>query len=171
MSTQQPNTASYDLHWKPVLGVFVLTLVLYLIGFNWIEGKREDKGPWQIIFEADLALSKASIIIEQPELNISPTQLSFLFPADQLQSVDLPEKPETILFALNQQEFDLPFGELTFRDPTFLPGVVTIELFGNVVECLPRVLILNKEEISWNSKTNITIECPDWEPEIEKEAE
>jgi hypothetical protein len=45
----------------------------------------------------------------------------------------------------------LPFGELLYQDPTFLPGTVTMRLFGHVVELLPRVLTVDKKEYPWQS--------------------
>ena len=42
---------------------------------------------------------------------------------------------------------NLPFGEMIFQDPTFLPGTVTMRQFGHEIELLPRVLIIDKKEI------------------------
>jgi hypothetical protein len=46
---------------------------------------------------------------------------------------------------------------LIFQDPTFLPGTVTIRLFGHVVEFLPRVLTIDKKEYPWQSGAVIEV--------------
>ena len=43
----------------------------------------------------------------------------------------------------------LPFGELLYQDPTFLPGTVTLRLFGHQIEIFPRALTLDQKEYPW----------------------
>lgn len=158
-----PEHLSKDLHWKPVLVVFALTLSLYLIGFYWIEGSRQKNGPWKITFKAATDSTYPEIIIEQDDLEITPTTIQFKIQENPGFDLNLPAEPITLNFDLTQQDYELPFGEIKYRDPTFLPGVVTVEMFGSLLEFIPRTLIINKEEIPWNSKTNITIDCSDWD--------
>ena len=42
-------------------------------------------------------------------------------------------------------------------DMTFLPGVITFNLFGHEVELLPRALIVNKKDIPWSSAANVVL--------------
>lgn len=157
-----PEHPSKDLPWKPVLVIFALTLFLYLTGFYWIEGSRQKNGPWKVTFGTDADSTRPEIIIEQEDLGIRPTAIIFEIQENLPLNIKLPTEATTLSFDLHQQDFELPFGEIKYRDPTFLPGVVTIELFGTLVEFLPRTLIINREEIPWNSRTNITIDCSSW---------
>jgi hypothetical protein len=156
--SNQPNS---DLHWKPVLGVFVLTLVLYLVGYNWIESRRHDKGPWKLTFAIQES-GMPGIMVEQSELGIKPTLVQFNVNSDFLKELKIPDNAQSILFELEKEEFDLPFGLLSYRDPTFLPGVVTLEVFGAIIECLPRTLVVNQKELEWNSLQTITVDCSAW---------
>lgn len=156
-----PENSSKDMRWKPVLAVFALTLVLYLSGFYWIESSRQKNGPWKLTFNAADS-SQPEIVIEQDDLGVAPTTIQFKTPEILPLDIQFPTSPVTLSFDLNQQEYELPFGEIKYRDPTFLPGVVTLEVFGAIVEFLPRTLIINQEEIPWNSKTNISVDCSTW---------
>jgi hypothetical protein len=44
-----------------------------------------------------------------------------------------------------------------YEDLTFLPGVVTFDLFGHEVELLPRALIANKKQVPWKSGVTIDL--------------
>jgi hypothetical protein len=39
----------------------------------------------------------------------------------------------------------------------YLPGTVTLELFGHEIELLPRVLIIDRKEHPWKSGTTISL--------------
>ena len=41
------------------------------------------------------------------------------------------------------------FGEVIYEDLTFLPGVITFNLFGHEIELMPRVLVANRREVLW----------------------
>jgi hypothetical protein len=84
-----------------------------------------------------------SLLISQTNLNVSET---IVFPAP---TNGLTNFSRTIAF--EEQLADLPFGEMVFQDPTFLPGTVTMRLFGHLVEFLPRVLIVDKKEYPWQA--------------------
>ena len=40
---------------------------------------------------------------------------------------------------------------------TALPGVITLDLFGHEIELLPRVLIVNKKEVPWQSGLSLVL--------------
>jgi len=120
----------------------VIALVFYVTVFGWIEHRRTAKGPWEAAFSADAAGTPA-LLISQTNLNISET---IVFAG---QTVHPAGFSRTIVFSDTPPE--LPFGELLYQDPTFLPGTVTMRLFGHVVELLPRVLTVDKKEYPWQS--------------------
>lgn len=102
------------------------------------------------------------ILVEQSELGIKPTLVQFNVNSDFLKELKIPDNSQSILFELEKEEFDLPFGRLSYRDPTFLPGVVTLEVFGATIECLPRTLVIDQKELEWNSVETITVDCSEW---------
>jgi hypothetical protein len=120
----------------------VMAVVFYVTAFAWIEHRRTAKGPWEAAFGADAAGTPA-LLISQTNLHISET---ILFAG---QTVRPAPFSRTIVFGPTPP--DLPFGELLYQDPTFLPGAVTMRLFGHTVELLPRVLSVDKKEYPWRS--------------------
>jgi len=128
---------------------FAIALVLYIASFAWIQHRRDCKGPWRITFISDAA-GHPSIIVSQPIVNISE---KITFPGKKIPSANL---ARVQLFT--EAVTNLPFGEMIFQDPTFLPGTVTMRLFGHEVELLPRVLIIDKKEIPW--RAGKTVEVP-----------
>ncbi|MGP8199029.1 MAG: hypothetical protein ACLQU4_05940 [Limisphaerales bacterium] len=128
---------------------FAIALVLYIAGFSWIQHRRVFRGPWEITFATDAA-GRPSLLISEPVLKISQ---KIAFPGRKIAPVNL----------ARAQRFDkavtnLPFGEMIFQDPTFLPGTVTMRQFGHEIELLPRVLIIDKKEIPW--RAGRTVEVP-----------
>jgi hypothetical protein len=121
---------------------FVIAVVFYVVGFEWIEHRRTFRGPWQVDFRADTN-GAPSLLISQTNLNISETMT---FPGQTV-------RPGNFSRAINFNEAttNLPFGDMLFQDPTFLPGTVTMRLFGHEVELLPRVLIVDKKEYPWKA--------------------
>jgi hypothetical protein len=126
----------------------VIAVVFYVTAFGWIQYRRTAKGSWVADFRADAAGTPA-LLISQTNLNISET---IVFAG---QTVHAANFPRTIVFG--QTPPNLPFGELIFQDPTFLPGTVTMRQFGHVVELLPRVLTVDKKEYPWQSGAVIQV--------------
>jgi hypothetical protein len=131
------------------------------VGYNWIESRRHDKGPWKLTFTIQES-GMPGILVEQAELGIKPILIQFNVNSDFLKDLKIQESGLSILFELEQEKFELPFGRLSYRDPTFLPGVVTLEVFGATIECLPRTLVINQKELEWNSAEKITVDCSEW---------
>ena len=125
--------------WKQTLVLFAAVLLAYLAVFNGIEWLRQRKGSWQVEFAATpegrpfLAVTQAyhriSAVIEFPDEQVKTSAQVIAF--------DRPKKGIP------------PFGKVLYEDLTFLPGVVTFDLFGHEIELLPRILIANKKEIPW----------------------
>jgi hypothetical protein len=127
---------------------FAIAVVLYVAGFGWIQHRRVFKGPWEITFITDGA-GRPSLLISEPRLKISG---KIVFPGRQIASANL----------ARMQRFDgavtrLPFGEMIFQDPTFLPGTVTMRQFGHEIELLPRILIIDKKEIPWRAGQTVEV--------------
>jgi hypothetical protein len=68
----------------------------------------------------------------------------------------LPE-PATVRFDQPSKGDTIPFGRVRFLDTTFLPGTVTLDLFGHEIELLPRTLIVDKQERPWRSGEHFAI--------------
>jgi hypothetical protein len=51
----------------------------------------------------------------------------------------------------------LPYGPIPFVDVTFFPGTVAVDVFGHLVEMVPRTLYLDGREIPWVPGTNIVV--------------
>jgi hypothetical protein len=126
----------------------VIAVVFYVAAFKWFEHRRTFKGPWEVSFRADAA-GTPSLLITQTNLHISET---IRFPG---QTVQPSSSSRAIVFGPTPP--DLPFGELIYQDPTFLPGTVTLRLFGHTNELLPRVLIIDKKEYPWHSGDTIEV--------------
>jgi hypothetical protein len=133
--------------WKQTLALFAAVLLAYLAVFNGIEWLRQRKGSWQVEFAATpegrplvavtQAYHKISALIEFPDEKVKTSAKAIAF--------DRPKKEAP------------PFGKVLYEDLTFLPGVVTLDLFGHEVELLPRVLIANKKQIPWPNATHIQL--------------
>jgi hypothetical protein len=132
---------------KHFLAALAIAVVFYFVCFSWIEHKREAKGPWQITFQSDAA-GVPALHISESKLDISQ---SVRFPHGKT----TPNLSRTVTFAHDTP--DLPFGEMVFQDPTFLPGTVTMRLFGHEIELLPRVLTIDKKEYAWHSANGIDV--------------
>lgn len=126
-----------------VVLVFFGALLLYAISFSLIEGARQAKGPWQVTFRTD-AVGQPEVSVTQPTLGLS--NVHFVFRDARIQQTNF---SRTILF--DTPITNVPFGRVVFLDTTFLPGTVTLDLFGHEIEFLPRTLVLDRKEVSWKS--------------------
>lgn len=147
---------------KHFLMAFVLALVLYLTAYGLIEHLRQRKGGWEVTFASDPA-GQPQVTVLQPRLGISNVQFRFVgekVPTTNLLRPVVFDRPLT----------NAPFGQILFIDTTFLPGTITFDFFGHEVQLLPRVLIVNKREVSWKSAGTIELRPPEKLPiEIRKQ--
>ena len=132
---------------KHVMAALLIAVALYAVSFGWIQHRRTFKGPWEVTFQSDGA-GRPSIVIRQPVLAITET-LAFTG-ATVAPNMEVMERFSD---ATNQT----PFGQMVFQDPTFLPGTLTMELFGHEVEALPRVLIVDKKEVAWKPNGRLEV--------------
>jgi hypothetical protein len=128
-----------------------LALVFYIAAFYWIEHLRVVKGPWEMAFVSDAA-GRPSLEISQRALKISE-RLSF--PDDQVARSNLAE-----LIRFRETTTNLPFGEMLQQDALYLPGSVTMRLFGHRIEALPRTLVVDQQEHAWKAGEEIAVRHP-----------
>jgi len=137
---------------KHFILAFVLAAICYVVLYNGIEHRRIKKGPWEMVFNRDQN-GTPILVINQPNLAITNVQINF-----PTESFPATNKPATLLFAQPQAvPYDVPFGKCIFIDTTFLPGTVTLQLFGHEVQLLPRVLIIDHQEHPWLSESTNTV--------------
>lgn len=132
---------------KSILLLFAAVLAVYLASFYAIEGLRHRSGPWDVSFENNIQGSPA-LVVSQPSLGLKNFKILF--------------HGEAPTLAAARVQFDrvkqpVPFGRVIYEDLTFLPGVVTFDLFGHEVELLPRVLLANKKEIPWRTGETVDL--------------
>ena len=132
---------------KSIALVFLSVVVLYLATFFGIEWLRHRRGPWEIAFDIN-GNQEPVITISQPTLGISGVRL--VVHGDRATN-----SPGVVRFSRVQQP--VPFGRVIYEDLTFLPGVVTLDLFGHEVELLPRLLVVNQKQVPWRSSTEIEL--------------
>jgi hypothetical protein len=129
----------------------LIALVVYFGAYTWIEHRRNRNGPWQVTF-TNQASGDPSIVINEPALRITNVQLVFV------NTGPVTNSSEKLSFAQPRRvPYAVPFGQCVFMDTTFLPGTLTLEIFGHQVELLPRVLVIDRKEYPWHSNTNISL--------------
>jgi len=138
---------------KSILVWFAVVLGLYLAAFYGMEYWNSRRGPWEVEFSSD-AMGNPSIAIYQPKLRISSVEI--IFTGEKVSQTNLAQK---VLFdrPLASLPAKMPIGEVIYEDLRTLPGVVTFNFFGHEIELLPRVLIVNKKEIPWQSEKVIEL--------------
>src|SRR5256885_1910294 len=132
-----------------ILITFAVVLLFYITAFTWLQHRQTRTGPWEATFVTD-AIGNPSITIYQPKLNIAEVKL--VFRGEKGEPTNL---SQTVRF--DRVDAVVPFGSVIFHDLMFLPGTVTMDLFGHEVELLPRTLIVNKKEVPWKSNTAIEL--------------
>ena len=128
---------------RHVLIALALTVILYLVTFQWIEHRRTRKGGWRVTFQTNEA-GRPSILVAQAWLGI--TNVSFVFPDQRIGATNL---QSTLVF--DQPLTNVPFGKVVYFDTTFLPGAIVLDTFHHQIQLLPRVLILDQKEVPWQS--------------------
>ena len=132
-------------------GALALAVIIYAGGFWLDQHLRTHRGPWVIEF-ALAPDDSPLLVIHQDGLGIHDVRV--LFPGEAVAGpsstvrFDAPERP-------------VPWGRVKYEDLTYLPGVVTLELFGHEIELLPRTLYVNRRERGWITGTNITLTAAD----------
>ena len=119
---------------------FLIALVVYITFYSCDSHLRTRKGPWIVDFQS--TNNEPLIVINQPALGI--------------QNVRILLKDETatntgVIRFDGPQHLKPPYGRVRFHDLTYLPGTVTLDLYGHEIEMLPRTLFINTKEIPWQN--------------------
>ena len=137
---------------KQIVLAFLAVLVIYLGFYHWIEYRRHVRGPWELIFASDDG-GTPSLTIHQRGLRL---EHRLEFTGETVAPTNLP-----VTVVVDRPGREVPFGRIIYEDLTFLPGVVTFDLFGHEVELLRRVLLVNKREIDWNAAGPVVLRAED----------
>ncbi len=129
------------------VAALLITVLLYAAGFWLDQHLRNRRGPWAVEF-ARARDGAPLLVIRQDQLDIHNVQIRF-------RGENAPEKATTVRF--DAPDRPVPWGRVKYEDLTYLPGVVTLEVFGHEIELLPRTLYVNRHAVGWNSGTNITL--------------
>jgi len=136
--------------WKHFVAAFAITLIGYIVVFNWIEHRRVKNGPWEITFQN--AGGQLELVINQNSEAIRDVRIQFT--AATLGT----NLSQTIQFTAGRKvPFDVPFGKCVFLDPLFLPGKAVLEIAGHEIQLMPRVLMLDGAEHAWNSAKSFAL--------------
>ncbi len=131
---------------------FVIALVGYAVAYHLIEHRRVRNGPWQVTFTTN-SNGAPALVIRQPRLAITNLQIYFAG-----ETCPLTNASQTFDYAQPRQvPYPVPFGTCVFMDTTFLPGTLTLDVFGHEIELLPRVLVIDLVEHPWRSGATITL--------------
>jgi len=117
-------------------------IVIYLIAWNGLEYMRSRHGPWAFEFSRR-SPDVLALVAHQSSLGIE----GFEIIVEGVDGIEDFEGSETVVF--DGVESSLPVGTIRYHDLMILPGVITIELYGNEIEFLPRTLYVNREEVAW----------------------
>jgi hypothetical protein len=140
---------------KLFLVAFLLAVIGYTISYKSIEYARTKKGPWEVVF-TNTPASIPAMVINQPKLGITNVLISFFgeppAPADELGKISFGEA--------HPVPWKVGFGKCVYMDTTFLPGVITFQLYGHEIELLPRVLVIDRQERKWLSNEECMVQSP-----------
>ena len=132
---------------KSIAAVFVVVVILYFAAFWGIERLRQQRGPWVVDFGSN-AQGEPTLSVSQPATRVADVRLV-------VHGEKNTNTPVTVRF--DRVLRPVPFGSVIYEDLTFLPGVVTFDLFGHEVELLPRVLVVNKQEVPWQQGATVDL--------------
>ena len=138
---------------RRVILVFASALVLYVAVYSLDRRLRLRNGPWEVTFTTEISGAPA-IVVAQSKLHLG--DLKIVFTDEKSSATGLPQR---VIFDLPARR--VPFGECIFDDLMYLPGTVTLNLFGHEIELLPRVLIINHQPQPWVSGTTIQLSPAD----------
>ncbi len=135
------------LPWKAAAAVFLACLAAYFLLFRWDGELRTSRGPWELEFSSHPDGSPR-VRIDQASLGISNVVL-------RVEGVRTGLEPRTVSF--DGPGVRIPFGQVVFFDTTYLPGTLTLDLHGHLVELMGRCLVVNYREIAWEPGAEIVL--------------
>jgi hypothetical protein len=146
---------------RKLFWVFIGTLFLYVTFYGACQAMRRRGGPWNLTFSVG-SNGVPELRIEHPRL-LGDQPVTLQFPGEKPERTDL---PITAVFSVPITNA-MPFGPVIFVDNTQLPGTVTLNCFGHVVELVPRTLFVDLKEVGWVPGTNLVLE-PGTKPEPDR---
>jgi len=135
---------------KHLLLVLVIVVAGYFGLFQLNEWLRTRRGAWEVTFATDGGVP--AVTINEARLGIS--NMTVAFPGES-PARHLPSPVRWVFDDVTKS--NPPFGQVIFHDLTYLPGTVTMNLFGHEIELLPRTLGVNRKEVAWEAGKTITL--------------
>ncbi len=136
-----------------MIGLFLATLFLYITIYGGCMACRRRGGPWAIT-QDKLPDGTPIVKIEHHRI-LSNGPVILRFPGE---TAPARFTNHPLLRIYTQPNTNaLPYGPVLFLDTTFLPGNVTLDAFGHLVEIVPRTLYLDGRDVGWMPGTNITL--------------
>jgi hypothetical protein len=140
--TEPASKPPRDNIFKHAAIAFAVTLGAY-IGFYACDSRlRTRHGPWVVDFQITTN-HEPLLVINEEKLGIRNVRIL-------LAGEKATNAPATVRFE-SPAHLDVPYGRVRFHDLTYLPGTITLDLFGHEVEMLPRTLFLNTREQEWRN--------------------
>ncbi|MBI5772796.1 MAG: hypothetical protein HZA89_03510 [Verrucomicrobia bacterium] len=134
---------------KHVALAFLMAVTLYVVAYGCDRHLRLRRGPWQVSFTAETNGTPA-VIIRHAKLGVE--EFKIIFAGEQLPASF---RPATVVFDTPAKP--PPFGQWVFDDLMWLPGTVTLNLFGHGVQLLPRTLTVDVKEHAWQPRATLTV--------------
>lgn len=132
---------------KHAMIAFVIALAGYVGFFALDTHLRSRKGPWVVNFDANTN-GEPVLVINQPALGIQNVRIT-------LEGEKATNAPGLVGFA--KPKMPTPYGRVRFQDLTYLPGTITLDLYGHEIEMIPRALFLNTKEVAWEDNTSFVL--------------
>ena len=139
-----PPDAPKDHILKHAAIAFVIALVGYIGFYSCDAHLRTRKGPWIVDYSS--TNGEPLLVINQPALGIQNVRVWLQGESP----TNAPGGVSVVRFE-SPQRLAVPYGRVRFHDLTYLPGTVTLDLYGHEIEMLPRTLVLNTKEVPWQS--------------------
>lgn len=123
---------------------FAIALVGYILFYSCDARLRSRHGPWIVDFLATTN-QEPLLIINEPGLGIHDVKI--LLTGEKLTN----GTPTGTFRFYSPTNLSLPYGRVRFHDLTYLPGTITLDMFGHEIEMLPRTLFINTKEVPWQN--------------------
>jgi hypothetical protein len=140
MSAPQPPK---DNLLKHLFVAFAIALVGYVAFFAFDSHMRLRHGPWVVDFQVTTN-QEPLLVINEPQLGIKNVRII-------LEGETVTNAPGVFSFD-SPTKRNIPYGRVRFHDLTYLPGTITLDLYGHEIELIPRALFLNTRETPWQSE-------------------
>jgi hypothetical protein len=121
---------------------FVAALVVYVGFYSCDAHLRTRKGPWVVEF-TQTTNQEPLLVISQEGLGIKNVRVVL--------EGDTVTNAAGVLRFEHPARLGTPYGRVRFHDLTYLPGTITLDVYGHEIELLPRTLFLNTKEVPWRN--------------------